>query len=329
MKLFAPVQLPAFIEHARSLEEPLWLLENLIPYEGMALISGRAKLSKKTWLAYLETMAVAAGVNADFIRVTGGPQPVAYFNQEGPIKATAQRFEALARGHGIPWESLKRLWFMHRTGLKLDNKVHAEEIRAFLRLEGIKLAVFDTLAKSMQGDENSATDMGKVVNELETIRSMGIATLVIHHLRKNDTASANGEPDPDQDLRGSSALAGAYDSHMALRQYGHGRKALDLVVQHKIAGSSAYRVKWDFTQTDDRLLVATMSSKGADPEDLTKLSEEDLRALVNELEPETEYRNDQLAGAWEVDQKTAGVYAAQCAKRGFLVIRKYGAYSVG
>ena len=65
-----------------------------------------------------------------------------------------------------------------------------------------RLIIFDTLSKYMVGgNENESVDMGKVIENLDTIRSQTQATiLVIHHTVKNGSS-----------LRGSSTLPAACD----------------------------------------------------------------------------------------------------------------------
>lgn len=73
-----------------------------------------------------------------------------------------------------------------------------------------KLIVIDTLARSMgDGDENTASDMGKFVQGCDHIRTVtGAHVMVIHHTGKDETKGA----------RGSSALKGAVDTEIYIIQ---------------------------------------------------------------------------------------------------------------
>lgn len=81
---------------------------------------------------------------------------------------------------------------------------------ALQRGSKLGLVVFDTVARSMAGgDENSAQDMGKVVEMGNKIRAgTGAATLVVHHTGK----------DPNKGMRGSSAIFAASDSVISVIQ---------------------------------------------------------------------------------------------------------------
>lgn len=74
------------------------------------------------------------------------------------------------------------------------------------------LIVVDTLARSMgEGDENSTKDMGRFVANIDYLRAVtGAHVLVIHHSGK----------DGDKGARGSSALKGAVDTEIKVTSEG-------------------------------------------------------------------------------------------------------------
>jgi len=68
-----------------------------------------------------------------------------------------------------------------------------------------QLIVVDTLARAMDGDENSAQDIGAVFRRLDFIRDRcGVHTMIIHHAGKDSSRGA----------RGSNALKGAVDTEI-------------------------------------------------------------------------------------------------------------------
>lgn len=95
-------------------------------------------------------------------------------------------------------------------GPNLLDEVEAAELMADLKSIAeeadlpLGLVVFDTLARSMAGgDENSASDMGRVIAMADRLRNeLGAAMLVVHHSGK----------DPGKGARGSSALFSAADT---------------------------------------------------------------------------------------------------------------------
>ena len=70
--------------------------------------------------------------------------------------------------------------------------------------------VIDTVARSMTGEENSATDMSAFIRGCDAIKHhTGCGLLAIHHAGKDASRGINS-------MRGSSALAGAADTVLAV-----------------------------------------------------------------------------------------------------------------
>ncbi|MFB5643867.1 helicase RepA family protein [Kluyvera ascorbata] len=70
------------------------------------------------------------------------------------------------------------------------------------------LIVFDTLARCYEGDENSTKDMSAFVSAIDDIKlETDCAALIVHHTSK------------EGQIRGSSALTGAYDSRFDISRY--------------------------------------------------------------------------------------------------------------
>jgi hypothetical protein len=76
------------------------------------------------------------------------------------------------------------------------------------------LIVIDTLARSIYGDENTATDMGAFVQACDALRTRyGAAVLIVHHTGKDAAKGA----------RGSSALKAAVDTEISVTSTTAGR----------------------------------------------------------------------------------------------------------
>jgi hypothetical protein len=83
----------------------------------------------------------------------------------------------------------------------------------------VSLVIFDTLARSMQGDENSSQDMGRTIKAMDEVReAFGCCVMFIHHSGK-DTSRGH---------RGSSATLGAVDLSMRVERMG---EAVSLTVE--------------------------------------------------------------------------------------------------
>lgn len=103
-----------------------------------------------------------------------------------------------------------RLLTVTRRGLFIDEPDGYDAVRRLIEEHKPDLVSLDPLARFMTGEENSARDVGRLINSLNRlIQEYRIAIELTHHAGK----PSNGDPrQGGQRLRGSSALFGAADS---------------------------------------------------------------------------------------------------------------------
>lgn len=181
---------------------PPWLIEGLIPVGAFAVLVGMPGIGK-SFLALAIALCVATGKRCLGIKVRVGP--VLYVSAEGT--------------GGMPVRI--RAWLAHRkwkASVSVEFLTHEVDLGGFADVSELLTAieelpkapiliVVDTLARCLPGDESSSKDMGKLVTQVDRIRSKtGAAVLLIHHPGK----------DGDKE-RGSSALRGAADTMMFIR----------------------------------------------------------------------------------------------------------------
>ena len=84
-----------------------------------------------------------------------------------------------------------------------DVERFVSDVEGAKEISSLSMIVFDTLARSMSGDENSVQDISRVIKSIDTLRdALDCAVLLIHHSGK----------DTSRGMRGSNALSGAADS---------------------------------------------------------------------------------------------------------------------
>jgi hypothetical protein len=166
--------------------------------------------------------------------------------------------KALAAGNGLGnIHDMKNLFFHHREDFFLDKPEQVASACAFVREHGIKVIYIDTFAKSITSDENSSKDMGIAVGSADKLRAAGATVVLVHHVAKRSptlTGGRSGYPDPDKDLRGSSPLSGAYETHWAVRCYPtEDSKERDwvMLVGGKDVEQTAYIYDWKFENRRD------------------------------------------------------------------------------
>lgn len=175
---------------------PTYLIDKILPKGALGCVYGKPG-SGKSFLALDWALCVAHGAPWGAREIRGGP--VLYIVAEG------------SGGLGIR----VRAWLEHANLADIDNiqflplavnLLDLHQRAALLQVAteiGPVLIIIDTLARSMVGgDENSARDVGLLIDAADRLRQATNATVVlVHHTGKDG-----------QTYRGSSALEGACDT---------------------------------------------------------------------------------------------------------------------
>lgn len=175
-----------------------WLIPGVLQRNSIAALYGAPK-SFKSFLAVDLSLHLVNGTRwRNKPPLT--PTRVLYVAAEGApgVGPRAAAWCDHHQGHmtGMSWITIAPSLFK-----TIDEAAELAEIAAEY---GCDLVIIDTLARSIPGaEENSAKDLGIVVEHLDLIRTVSGATvLVVHHMGKNGA----------QGMRGSSALHGAIDT---------------------------------------------------------------------------------------------------------------------
>lgn len=267
--LFLPPSLATWAREVENDDSPSFIIQDVLPADNLILLSGQPKDAKKTWFAMLTALVAATGISVGSLKCER-PVNVLYIYREGARKPTLQRFKALCAGQGFPEPSkISNLFFHHRGNFWLDTGNWVSDVCAFIIEHKIGVVYIDTFAKSCQSDENSSREMGHAIQNAEKMRDAGATVVLVHHLKKGAHSLSNGKsgtPEPDKDLRGSSALAGAYEMHWAIRSYPQ-EDSRERVTQLYIGGKesewTSYTYDWTFeteVKSEDKLLKSVKLS---------------------------------------------------------------------
>lgn len=188
-----------------DLPAPEWLVEGLLVTDSLAMLYGPSG-QRKTFVAIDVACAVASGRPWHGRKVMQGP--VVYVAAEG-VRGLGQRFTAWQLHHR-PEDALDVA--VVASAVNLAEPGTAAMFAAWVKARKPALIIFDTLARCTVGaEENSAKDMGQVVDHLGKIREQtGACVLVIHHTGK----------DPAKGGRGSTAVKGALDTEIVVTSAG-------------------------------------------------------------------------------------------------------------
>jgi hypothetical protein len=243
--------------------EAEWLLKRLVPSDAAIIMSGVAKRSFKTWLAFQMCLALARGEPISKLEPTGAYSSL-ILELEGARKQTRNRWTYLLSGAIIPPE---RITFIHRYPVLLDDPTWVDRIKTLVTERDIRFVVVDTLAKASRADENSARDVGNVMRAIDVIRQakLGCSVMYLHHLKKPGDPEL--EIDIDDEVRGSSALQGFYDTHLALRKASSRSNSINLTARQKDDEERRFVIRWDILKDENKanLTMDELSLDNLDP----------------------------------------------------------------
>lgn len=217
----------ASLEDIENLKPPEFLIDGYLVRDTFAILFADREVGK-SFLAIDWAMHIATGRDWQG-KAIKKPEPVLYVVGEGTA-GFGKRTKGWRQHHEV--DEVRDVHVIKGA----VNLFDADQIKELVQVvDAIKpgLIVFDTLARCMVGaEENSATDVGKVVANLDIVREVcGSTVLAIHH-----TGHSSKER-----FRGSSALGGAVDTELAL--VGNGTLTLKTTKQK------------DFEHADDMSLV--------------------------------------------------------------------------
>lgn len=183
-----------------------WVVDKLIPNESIVALSG-LPASGKTWIILQLALSVSGGslfLDVFPTRQTG----VLIIDEEMGERWIQERIQQLSGDADLPVSVVSLTNF----------KITKESIKELLKLcgeENIGLIILDSLIRVHTArDENDSVEMAKVFAMLKPLSKNGISILFTQHNRK----PARGyQYDPSQDMRGSSDILAAVDSHIALK----------------------------------------------------------------------------------------------------------------
>jgi hypothetical protein len=192
---------------AMKLKPPQFLVEDLLISPGLCLLGGRKK-SNKSWLALDLSQRVASETPFLGRRVKRGK--VFYYALEDSWGRLQDRLGKLKTDATLP------VFYMTEIP-PLNSEAGMTELENVLSTQKPALTIIDTLASATDKtlDENKASDMGDLMNQLRTlaIKTDSCILILLHHGKRITF-------DPGFDYRGSSAIPSASDVNISLYKSG-------------------------------------------------------------------------------------------------------------
>lgn len=201
------------LEELCSRPVPPYLIDGFITAGGFVQVVGQPGVGK-TFLALDIGMSIASGQKQFLSRDVNKHGPVLYVIAEG-IGRFQYRIRKWCNEHGKKIKDIEFFSIPESINLR-DHSLVAELKRQLKALKPL-LIVIDTLPRCSGGaEENSATDMGEVINVCDNFRLQeGATVMTLHHPTKKES---------DNHGRGSGAVFGALDTEIQVSVLGDRQK---------------------------------------------------------------------------------------------------------
>jgi hypothetical protein len=180
--------------HANRPENPRWLIDKLVPWQGSVLLAGQYKAGKSTLMLNL-LKALTTGTR--FLGAFAVPEPlkVAYVDLELGWSLAWDWFDEL------PGINFDRMAYAGRVGQGAQLNMQSETIRSkwarTLRQSGVDVLIIDPLSPIMSAvgiDENSAETVRPMLDAFDVLKVEADlkAVIVTHHTGHQNTGRARG-----------------------------------------------------------------------------------------------------------------------------------------
>jgi hypothetical protein len=230
----------------------------------VGIVGGPPKMLK-TWLALELAVSVASRSPCLGMFPVHTSGPVLLFAAEDSQSKVRSRLQSLARHHGFDLEQID-IQVITADTLRLDRATDQGRLEATVMLYKPVLVVLDPLVRLHSVDENQSGPMAALLGYFRALqRKTGAAIAIVHHARKNISASAGA----GYTLRGSGDLYAWVDSFICVQ---HRRNRVTLLAEHRSApGLGPLPIELSSTSAPDQipyLKLAAVASEDNPEQDL-------------------------------------------------------------
>jgi hypothetical protein len=220
-----PLEVLRAAEIQTAPEGARWLVRDLWARAAVGIVGGAPKCCK-SWLGLDLAISVASGTPCLGRFPVDHPGPALVYLAEDALPTVRARIEALCRHRALDIAALD-LHVIAAPVLRLDLDVDQQRLRDVLGELRPHVLVLDPLVRLHRLDENSASDISRLLGFLRELqRAFDLAVVLVHHASKKHRAQ------PGQTLRGSSDLHAFGDSNAYLARDGD---RLVLTLEHRAA----------------------------------------------------------------------------------------------
>ena len=192
-----------------------WLIEPLIAKGTFTIVQGAPKSGKTFFVSWL-TAVIAKTKRCVFVE------------EEGAKEVLRDRLKPFLQPSPQEYNDTLRIIYRKRVRLDVDNSVQA----LIEACHGAAVLVLDPFAALHAANENDASEMGPILQQIQAIMSAcpGLSVILIHHTKKGATWDKNDTTDAQSsDGRGSGSMAGAADQLINVKSVAAGKRVANEV----------------------------------------------------------------------------------------------------
>jgi archaellum biogenesis ATPase FlaH len=195
-----------------------WIVDDLIPQNGITCISGAPKVGKSILTLYI-ALRISRG-NELFDTYPTLKSKILYISKDEPEFLTNSRLKSFVGDNQVLDENF---YFSSFNDIYFDNRKFSEGILSYALQKGIKVIIIDSFRRIFKGDENSSQIINEVQQNLKLLTNAGLTVIFIHHHGKEGFFSKKG----GDKLRGSSDILAMVDSLLMLEKVADKRIKID------------------------------------------------------------------------------------------------------
>jgi len=196
-----------------------WLVENWIPKGDICFVAGKAASFKSTACLHF-AYAIGSGKQV-FNKYSTIQSKVLYLNEENSTGILVNFVNRIKKGLDIETED--NVIFSIMESWRIDQKKDLVKLVKYIKANEIKVIVFDSFRRFFIGQENDATLMNELFDNLKSVRKAcndDLTIIILHHLKKGNER----EMDIRDMLRGSSDIVNGADTIIGIKRK-HGLSA--------------------------------------------------------------------------------------------------------
>lgn len=187
-----------------------WLIQGLIPKNGITCISGQPKVGKSIVTLNLAICLAKGEKFLNHFDLEGSN--ILYISKDEPPSLTQDRLIKMVNNKELDIP----ITFITDNSLYFDTDENIQKVKEIITSREIKVIIIDSFRRIFKGDENSSQIINEVQQRLKQLQETGVTIIFIHHHGKEGFFR---RPAGDK-LRGSSDILAMLDALIFIEKVG-------------------------------------------------------------------------------------------------------------